>query len=183
MPIGQVFIFIIAMITFGLIMVFGYKAVQSFIGKGETVEYIKFKTDIETTMNKITTDFGSVSIETFRLPTKYEKICFVNMDYGGGDFDEAMDLLQIESAAAYDSALDAQEAVSKGEIGYDVTSENIFLEPRFGDTSPIRVSPIRVSSPDGSVQKLFECFEVQSGQIIVTLEGKGDAVEVSAPLN
>ena len=181
MPLGQVFIFIIAMLTFGLIMVFGYKAVQSFIDKGETVEYIKFKTDIETTMNKITTDFGSVSIETFRLPAKYDKICFINMDYGA-IAEEAGDL-QVASAAAYDSFLDAADAVKVGKSGYDATSENIFLEPRFGDTSPIRVSPIRVSSPDGSEQKLFECFEVQNGQIIVTLEGKGDAVEVSAPLN
>jgi len=40
LAIGQVFIFIVAAITFALIMIFGYKAISGFISSGEEVEFV-----------------------------------------------------------------------------------------------------------------------------------------------
>ena len=177
MAIGMVFVFIIAIITFALIMVFGYKAITGFVGQGERVEFVTFKADLESSINKITTEFGSVSIEDFRLPAKYEKICFVNMDYEEAPIED-QDALKKESAFAYDTFSDASLEVD----GWEAVAENIFLEPKFEETVAIKTNRLRVSSPDGSEKRLFECFDIINGQFQITLEGKGDATEISEPL-
>jgi hypothetical protein len=184
MAIGQVFIFIIAIITFGLIMIFGYKAIQGFIGKGETVQYIAFQQEVKKSINTISTDFGSVDTQTFRPPSKYQRACFVDFDYLATPDEETA--LKQASAFAYDMFLDAKDAKkpvgAEDDAGYKAVSENIFLEPRFEDTAPILVDPLKVTNADGSEPKLFECFDIVNSQFQVTLEGKGDATEVSQPL-
>ena len=39
MGVGQVFVFIIAALSFALIMIFGYKMISSFITSGEKIEF------------------------------------------------------------------------------------------------------------------------------------------------
>ena len=43
MGVGQVFVFIIAALSFALIMIFGYKAIGDFLPQGEKVQFYQFK--------------------------------------------------------------------------------------------------------------------------------------------
>src|SRR3989338_2314117 len=78
--VGQVFIFIIAAITFALILIFGYKAITGFIQSGESVAFVQFKTGLESSVKKIYTEFGSVRVERYSTPLGYSQICFVDLD-------------------------------------------------------------------------------------------------------
>src|SRR3989344_3057360 len=81
MGVGQVFVFIIAALTFSLIMIFGYKAISGFIASGEQVEFVQFKNSLEGSVQQIYTEYGSVRLEKFRVLGKSTQICFINLDY------------------------------------------------------------------------------------------------------
>ena len=51
--VGQVFIFIVAALTFALILMFGYRAIAGFLKSGEDVAFVQFKTGLESSVKKI----------------------------------------------------------------------------------------------------------------------------------
>src|SRR3989344_2540252 len=81
MAIEQVFIFILAAVTFAVILIFGYKSISGFMDKGEEVSFVRFKTDLESSIKKISTEYGAVRIQQFNAPLNYDKICFIDTDY------------------------------------------------------------------------------------------------------
>ena len=60
MGVGEVFVYIIAALTFALIMIFGYKAINQFLEKGQQVEFVQFKTELESSVKNIYSEYGSV---------------------------------------------------------------------------------------------------------------------------
>ncbi|HII71285.1 TPA: hypothetical protein HA265_00855 [Candidatus Woesearchaeota archaeon] len=77
---GQVFIYIIAIVVVGLIMVYGYSAIKGFTQKGEQVEYITLKTNMENAFKSIVSDYGSVKRPELDIPGKYRMVCLVDKD-------------------------------------------------------------------------------------------------------
>ena len=75
--IGQVFIYIIAIVIVAFILVYGYNAITTFKGKADQVSYIQFKNKLQNTIEVLTVDFGSVRIEEFTVPDNINTICFV----------------------------------------------------------------------------------------------------------
>ncbi len=75
---GQVFIYILAGLVFVLIISYGYKAVKFFIERQEQVVIIDFKTDLETAVESVKRDFGTVRKVTLKLPSKYFGVCFLD---------------------------------------------------------------------------------------------------------
>lgn len=171
--IGQVFIFIVAAITFALIMIFGYKAISGFLSSGEDVQFTQFKTDLENSVKGIYTEYGSVRIEKFNLPLKYEQICFVDMD---ADFDES--LCDIDGAAC-GVWEDAQEVVpgkaGEEKTGYEIVDENVFLTP----TAPVKIKVYKISTANEG--KDYLCLPITKGTFSLVLEGRGDRTELSMP--
>ena len=174
MGIGQVFIFIVAAITFALIMIFGYKAISGFISSGEDVAFVQFKTGLETSVKKIYTEYGAVRVESFKIPAKYTQICFVNMDYL-----EDMENLKDFSPAAYDAWETAQDDLSArgSELAsaYAAVDQNVFLKP--AATTPIKVNLITLN--DGGEETGFLCEPIRQGSFTVVLEGKGSHTLIS----
>lgn len=159
MEIGTVFIFMIAVITFAAIMVFGYKAITDFMRSGEKVEFYQFKTDLESAVKRIYTEYGSVRIETFYLPARYEKICFVNLD---GPY--------LDNCNFNPIACDVWETAGS----YEGADENVFLQPLPPADSPaIKVYKIDI------VEKDFLCLDVVKGKFKLQLEGRGDKTRIS----
>ena len=162
MGIGQVFIFIVAAITFALIMVFGYRAVTDFLESGEKVEFVQFKNDLESSVKKIYTEFGSVRVENFHTPAKFTKICFVDLDDEIGD----MEALCKEDQIACDVWQNARD-----EGGYNTLDENVFLTP----PADVKIKVYRAEIDGGYV-----CQKITNGQFTVVLEGLGDRTKISS---
>src|SRR3989338_10880354 len=115
MGVGQVFIFIVAALTFALVMIFGYRAVVDFLARGEQIEFLQFKNDLENSVKKIYTEYGALRKETFFLLGKYEQICFVDFDL------------------PYNPSLCSPDPVAcsvwEDAESYGTTDENVFLQP------------------------------------------------------
>ncbi len=173
MGIGQVFIFIMAALTFALIMIFGYKAISGFLDSGEQVEFVQFKTGLEKSVKQIYTEYGSVRIKDFNLPVKFEQVCFVDMDYPPAGINKEMDELCAEDAFACDMW---EQARDKG--GYGSVDANVFLKPSAG--VPIKVFKISVVDLETEQSVGYYCTDIKGGQFTIMIEGKGDRTEISA---
>ncbi len=160
--IGQVFIFILVLVTFALIMIFGYKTISGFLESGEEVEFVQFKNDLEGSINRLYTEFGAVRVEKFSLPLRFQKICFVDLNYQGEDSTE---LLQ---SFCQEDPLNC--GVWEDAMGGENVDQNLFLTP---------VAKRKIKIEKMAVNGGFFCEEVVGGTFRLRLEGKGHKTELS----
>jgi hypothetical protein len=173
MGIGQVFIFIVAAITFALIMIFGYNAINSFLESGENIEFVQYKTDLENSIKKIYTEYGAVRVEQFNVPGNYEKVCFVDMGYKANE-------QEIKKLCKNDPLACDTWRTAIAENGHSSVEQNVFLYPRKKQQVMIKVNPITISDIDDEDLRLgFVCIKIKDGTFSLILEGKGDHTEVS----
>ena len=168
--IGEVFVYIVSALTFALIMIFGYKAIGGFLDRGEQVEFYQFKTDLENSVKKIYTEYGSVRREEFRLPTKYTKICFVDVEFTLSAIDaEIQNLCGINQVAcdvwkSVQNIPDADKFIS--------VEQNVFLTP----IAPVPIKVYKIRIKDGSG---YLCPEINNGKFCLELEGLGGSTQIS----
>ncbi len=164
MVIGQVFIFIVAAITFAVILIFGYSSISDFITSGEQVEFYQFKTDLETSVKKIYTEYGSIRVKEFSPPVKYTQICFIDLNkkFSSVSFPKGDCVKELKDAYACD--------VWEDSTSYDSTDQNVFLKP---------ISPVKIKVYDISMDKDYLCVDIEKGKFSLTLEGKGDRTHLS----
>ena len=160
--VGQVFLFIIAAITFSLIMIFGYKAISGFLVSGDKVAFVQFKTDLESSIQRIYTEFGSVRIKDFNAPVKYEQICFVDLD---ANFNE--DLCEEDLLAC-----SVWRRAKEDFRGYDEENVNVFMTP----PAPVPIKVFRIG-----MENDFLCLDIINGRFSLLLEGRGDHTSLSLP--
>jgi len=177
--IGQVFIFIMAGIAFALILIFGYKAISSFISSGEGVQLVQFKTDLESSIKSIYTEYGSVRINTYRPSSDFQQVCLVDLDYPATD-KQIEDLKKINLAAglALEDARKAQLDPTR-KSGYDSVDENVFLAPLQEGLAKIKVYRLSLAyenDPETAVP--YICLTIKEGSFSLILEGKGDHTKI-----
>ncbi len=181
MGVGQVFVFIIAALSFALIMIFGYQMISGFILSGEKVAFAKFTSDLSSRIHKVYTEYGATRIEDFRVPGSYTKICFVNMDAEPETkkYDELQNLCN-EDSLACSVWQDAIEGNDEGKKGYSSIDQNVFLTPTA--LTPIKVYKISVveaiEDSDDTKEAGFICQEIKRGSFRLLLEGKGDKTQL-----
>tara|TARA_B100000315_G_C14376204_1_gene495273 strand:- start:160 stop:681 length:522 start_codon:yes stop_codon:yes gene_type:complete len=161
MAIGQVFIFMVAAITFALILIFGTKAILEFMDKGERVEFTRFKTNLETNVKKIYTEYGSVRIKSFNLPSKYNQICFIDLSKKPPQ--NCLTKIGV-------IACDAWKTAAEQGGGWSKADRNVFLQP--ASEIPIKVYEI-------SMDNNYLCLPIKQGRFQLRLEGKGDRTDLS----
>lgn len=74
---SQIFIYILTIVLTSFILVYGYTAVNNFKKRAEQVSCIKFKNDLKSAIESISSDFGSVKSKDIQLCAAYNKACFV----------------------------------------------------------------------------------------------------------
>jgi hypothetical protein len=187
--VGQVFIYIVAAISFALIMIFGYKAIDSFLQSGVQVQLVQFKTDLESSIKKIYTEYGSVRTEKYRIPGKFEQVCLVNMEYPAAQ--EEIDELCKENVYAcemWKQAIDAQklsetDPANHPQDGYDSVDENVFLTPITEGLTQLKVYRISIDQNDDGTEEGFLCENIKKGSFSLVLEGKGDHTQIYRKTN
>ena len=75
--IGQVFIYMMAVIVIGGIALIGYKAIGTISEKSCQAEKASFKIDLGGLIEKYTS-YGSVNKKTINSPCEYDTVCFVD---------------------------------------------------------------------------------------------------------
>ncbi len=168
--VGEVFTYIVAALTFAVIMIFGYSIINSFIHRGEEVQFLQFKNNLEGSVKKIYADYGSSRKETFHLPGSFNQICFVDF---AAQYNEQL--------CSYDPvACSIWKDSAAAEGGYDATSENVFLKP--AAAQQINIFHFNVI-PAKEGEEGFLCVPIVKGSFTIVLEGKGDRTQLSLPAN
>ena len=164
MGVGEVFVYIIAALTFALIMIFGYKAINQFLEKGQQVEFVQFKTELESSVKKIYSEYGSVREVRYRLPSGYTQICFV-------DLDKPYDNTCSQDPVACTVWQQAQQ--DEDRKGYEFADENVFLTP----PAPVKIKVYKITIPGGIL-----CIPLAQSSFSLRLEGEGDKTALQIPL-
>ncbi len=175
--VSHVFTYIMAIIIFAVILIFGYRAISEFVDKGERVAFVTFKTDLEGAVGEIASDYGSVVVynaqHPLKMPGKYEKICFIDVDKP--PVANCNGLLNPIICDAWKTAFDAG--------GFNAAEANVFLEPI--GILPIKVYRIKVDTNGNRIEDGndagYICFDNVGGRVNLRLEGKGDHTFISRP--
>ncbi len=153
--IGQVFIYILAGLVFVLIIAYGYKAVKYFMERQEQVVLVDFRTDLETAVERVKRDYGTVRKVTFKLPSKFSGVCFLDpITCSTGTPELILPSQKISLPWAQDACA--------------VKSANVFVVPRTLD----------LYLPDLQVDNGSVCIPNTNG-VIVKLEGTGKKAKIS----
>lgn len=147
--IGQIFVFVVAAIVFILILMYGYRAISNFLERSEQVALIDFKSDLESAVEVIKRDYGSVRKVELRLPKRYTELCIVDVD--------RCEALEQQRPLMYSLCI--------------AGSENVFLVPK--QETPIFLEGISVPDPG------FVCVPVVNGNVALRLEGLGKSALIS----
>ena len=155
--VSQVFVYITAVIIFGVVFLFGYRAINHLLEESDKVGFITFKTDIESAVRSIKTDFDSATVyaaeKPLRVPPAYTLVCFV--DFVG------------LSPAACDTW--------KTYPSWEETTANVFVTPE-GPAS-IKVSPIKLRDAQG--QPVDHLCIPTRGRLDMRLVGRGSHTLIS----
>ncbi len=152
--IGQVFIFILAGLIFVLILGYGYRAINNFIARGAEVQLLDFRNELESMVNTIKRDYGSVQRVELRVPTQTEEACFVS---------NAEDV-----PGAWET--DLQQKYPLVYNAWTTGTENVFLIPR--QPTPLLVQDIMVDAG-------YVCVPAVNGKVSLRVEGTGNRAKIN----
>ena len=168
---NQGFIYIMAGVIFSLVLIFGYKAIDSLNRDAKNVEMVNLKKDLQSSIRDIASSQGQVKKE-FSIPSGHDKICFVDMTEGGAN-------CAAGSNNFCDNMCHPQSDGSVPEIicnmWEDNVTHNIFLIPLA--EIPISTARIEVFNESGAEVGAY-CMDVSSRDIKVRLKGKGNRAEI-----
>ncbi len=163
--IGQVFIFILAGLVFVLILTYGYKAIQHFMVRQEQVVLIDFRTDLETAVEGVKRDYGTVRKVQLKLPSEYQGVCFF-------DFDSAVCNPGVPTTNPILELPQQTIKVKWAEDACKLKGANVFVVPQPAQTSPLEL-------PDLQIETGYLCVP-NVGGITIRMEGTGRTAKISA---
>ena len=152
--IGQIFIYVLAVILIGFILIYGYNAITTFREKSEQVFFVKLKNDLSNMVEIISPDYGSVKIRNFEV-SGYNKVCFVK---NFPDFPPTL------SGTGYPIMEDSVN---------DKVERNVFLI-KDGTIEALLIGDITVDKDNDGIEDDIICIRVVSNRIEIKFEGKGD---------
>jgi len=154
----QIFIYVIAIVLFSLILLYGYNAIKGFKGRSEEIAYIKFKTDLVSTVNRVSPDYGTVKRESFFIGGEYLRVCFVQNypDMGGG----------VQAAIKGEGDMVVLNSV-QGTVDKNVFLFTTTLQESFD------IGEITVGTSG------YECIPIINGKAKIQFEGGGDHTHIT----
>ncbi len=155
---SQIFIYVIAIVLFSFVLIYGYNSIKGFKERGEQISYIKFKTDMTSTVNRISSDYGTLKREEFFLGGQYSKVCFLQTYNPPGNLDNLVTDNIVKNIV--------EDGVDKNVFLFTTTLKESF------DAGEIDV----VNPPNGG----YLCIDTVNGKLNVQFEGKGDHALISA---
>ena len=156
---GQVLMFLLAVILFGMIVIYGYRAVSTIGGVQQQAALIEFKDRLQTNAKEIALEYGSVKKVPVSVPMTYKEVCFVDVD----------GLLATDPSAGRFKELGDQKPLLYESVRGG-SKQNVFL-------LPLAETPVileRITIPN-----LWFCITNKGGPLALRFEGRGDRVAVS----
>jgi hypothetical protein len=157
---AQIFIYIIAIILFSLILLYGYNAIRGFKERSEQISYIRFKTDLSSAVKRISPDYGTLKREEFFIGGEYTKVCFVQ------SYKREENKPNILATIAKKEDWIVEDSIKSG------VDKNVFL---FTDTLQESFDVGEIDVTDG-----YLCINLIKGKAKIQFKGKGDHTYISS---
>lgn len=148
---SQIFIYVLTIILISFILVYGYNAVQNFKKRAEQVSCLKFKNDLQNSVESVISDFGTVKRKDLQLCASYSQVCFV----------ETYENLKLPTNI---------DPIIKDSI-LSNAGKNVFLIENIAKES--------FYAGNISVEPDILCINAVNGKISLKLEGKGNHVALA----
>jgi hypothetical protein len=170
--VSHVFMTIFTLIVFATIFIFGYKAITGIIKQGDDAAFVQFKTDIEKSIRSVAHDVDSVVVHNsrnpLRVPGKYKKVCFVDVDHPFTGCPAELDLIACDTWKTASEQGDPAIAFD----AWERADANVFASP--AGPFPMKTTPVRFENNRG-----YLCIATP-GRLDMRLTGKGSYTLVSA---
>lgn len=154
--VNQVFIYLISTLIVILVLYYGYTAVKRINEKEKELSFVQFKNAMTDTVGSVASDFGTVRIVPFVVPSGISEVCFVDKRLIQAKLQDAEDIiLRNKYPIIHDSVADG-------------VFNNVFLLP---DGAPFFIEDFQMDLADTGG---FSCVKVVQGRISVRLEGFGN---------
>ncbi|MFH1317149.1 MAG: hypothetical protein ABII01_06520 [Candidatus Woesearchaeota archaeon] len=191
--VGQIFVYILMLVVFAAILMFGFVSVKKLIDRGEDIEINKFKLDLKRLIDS-NIHYGTTEVKVINIPAYFKEICFIDRDVyldstdpnyvnpSTIEFDER-DTTDPSNPNKCLNDIDKTECYDHDKIKdllIDFSDSNVFLFPRGDDNEFIGdleiVHPLE--SPIGNLKK-YNCMEIVDSKVKIRFEGKGDRVQLT----
>ncbi|PIN68548.1 hypothetical protein COV93_09030 [Candidatus Woesearchaeota archaeon CG11_big_fil_rev_8_21_14_0_20_43_8] len=175
---SQLFTYVLSVIIAGMLLLFGYKAIDKFTQDASFAEELKFESDLKKLFSRI--DYRSEIVEELYLPKEYEGICFLSMKKLSDTFPSGNDEIEVGFTSTAGGSL-CDDIKNKPIIKSSCDSEsrkNVFLinKDTHLATTALDSGYSRIgSSLSGSdaADNVYVCFNAPNRKAKVKLFGCG----------
>jgi len=154
---GQIFVFILALVIFSGVLLYGYRAIFTIQEGVEDAAFFSFSQELQAKVEQVSVDFGSVRKFRASPPGSFTEICFLDLKKLETDVQGSLTKLRNTKPLISD-------AVEGG------TDQNVFFTPLA--KTPTTVARLEI---DGG----FICIPLENRDLILRLEGLGDRTKLS----
>lgn len=163
---GQVFVYILALIIFSAVLLYGYNAVKKFGEQSDELLITQLTNNIQTQVEKIASQYGSVEKVGVEVPDRYDNICFVDTREGC-----AYAPYDVPGFDCIGEDLDVEKYPLICDAWKDCTGENLFLVEG-KSVQGYNIGKLKVKGG-------FFCSEVKIPKTEFRLKGTGEYAEIS----
>lgn len=156
--VGQIITYLLAIVIFAMVLIFGYNAVVNIRQQTDQVVYLAFQKSLEADIKSISFDYGSVKKKSYSV-SGYETICFADLDALINPDPLPDDIPKI--------VINSMESKIK---------KNVFLVN--GKIDSFYVGKIWLGDPIDPVYSPYKnplCIPIVNGKLSITLTGQGDS--------
>ena len=150
----QTFIYILSLIGVAFILIFGYKAINDISKKDDQVVLIQFQNKLKNDVESLSSDYGSVKVREYNLPSGFDEICFVDLENVNPELIPNRPIME--------------DSIQSG------VKKNIF-SLRENDIETFYIEGFKLSDP------YWSCIQPKSGNIELRIEGIGNAAFIKTP--
>ena len=187
----QIFVYILMLIVFSSILLFGFIAIKKLLGQADTIDRTRFQSDLKGMIDS-NIHYGTTEVKILSVPGDYREICFIDACvYKNGTDQCPINMSEAQMASVLPGiTLYNHPKIENVLSGY--SPSNVFLYPNGPDfyIGELKVDPdpldcdiITNSSCVGTqltpAQKSYDCMPIINGQVKLKLFGLGNRVQVT----
>jgi len=165
---GQVFVYILALIIFSAVLMYGYNAIKNFSQQSEEILITQLTNEIRTSVEKIESQYGSVEKLKLDVSGSFDQVCFVDTRDGCANRPHNLDCMGDD--------LTVEEYPLICDSWKDCTGENMFvMEGK--SVKGYNIGSLAVKPQQGGER--FFCSNVTLPRTLFRLRGTGEYAEIS----
>ena len=156
---SRIFIFIVMIIVFPVVLLFGYRSIGTISEKGEQVRLIQLRTKLRHDITSLASQYGSVDINEYELPLNIGELCFV-------------DLSENNIGKGISVGLRKKWPIIADQIEGGTKNSLFLFDEQVAYIDSLDVGRLDIKGPG------WVCYKNENGRFTLGLEGRGDGTEL-----